>query len=373
MASMESYLLDEAVVFVAGSNYDIIWNTTKQGLAWIECGGKKFYDMANGNIKSEETVHRVTIPMSVLDAAGEYSIFFRESIDRKAYFPVTGDECSKSYKFRPVQKGKDYKFYFIADTHNEYEDPIKAAEKYSDEIDFLMLGGDIPNDCENFDKGLRTIFRISGAIAKGEIPVISARGNHDTRGHIAPEYHRYSPLVNGEMYFTFVIGDIFGIILDCGEDKPDDHPEYGFVNCFEPYRNGVTQWLEDVAEKGEYKNYKHTLVICHERVNAHNHSLFISEYERWVKAINKIAPDAMLCGHEHVCKVFPKGARHFETDTLLEFNTIVTGQIRGNKRTTNANLPKGYCGGFFTLTSNAITVDFTNDMHEIESTHTIEL
>ncbi len=373
MENMDKYLLDEAVVFVAGMNYDIIWNTNAPGLAWVCCGEKKYYDHANGNIKSEETVHRVTIPMSALDEAGQYTICFRESIDRKAYFPVTGDECQKTYKFRPVKKNKEYKFYFLADTHNEYEDPIKAAQKYADEIDFLMLGGDIPNDCENFDKGLRTIFRISGAVAKGEIPVVSARGNHDTRGHIAPTYHRYSPLVNGEMYFTFVIGDIFGIILDCGEDKPDDHAEYGFVNCFEPYRNAVTEFIEDVAEKGEYKNYKHTFVICHERVNAGNHKSFIGEYERWVKAINKISPDAMLCGHEHTCKIFPKGQRHFETDTVIEFDTVVTGQVRGNKRTTNANLPKGYTGGFFTLTDDELKIAFTNDEHEIESEHVITL
>ena len=372
MNNIENYLLDEAAVFVAGKNYDIIFNTTAPGLAWIDCGDRRYYDHANGNIKSEETVHRITIPMEKLDNAKEYTIYFRESIDRKAYFPVTGDECSKHYNFRPVEKKEEYKFYFLADTHNEYELPIKAASKYADEIDFLMLGGDIPNDCENFDKGLRTIFRIS-AVTKGEIPVVTARGNHDTRGHIAPTYHRYSPLVDGEMYFTFAIGDIFGIILDCGEDKPDSHPEYGFVNCFEPYRESVTAFLQDVAEKGEYKNYKHTLVICHERVNAHNHTFFALEYEKWVKAINEISPDAMLCGHEHFCKVFPKGQKHFDTDTVIDFNTVVAGQVRGNKRTTNASLEPGYTGAFYTLNETTLSVSFTNDKQEIEETHEIKL
>ena len=373
MSIMSDYLLDEAVVFVAGENYDIIWNTSKPGLAWVKCGDKTYYDHANGNIKSEETVHRVTVPMKVLDEAKEYTIFFRESIDRKAYFPVTGDECTKTYSFRPVTAKEQYKFYSIADTHNEYEAPINAASPYIGDIDFLLLCGDIPNDCENFDHGLRTIFRISGAVAKGEIPVVSARGNHDTRGHIAPTYHRYSPLVNGEVYFTFAIGDIYGIILDCGEDKPDDHPEYGFVNCFEPYREGVTAFLQEVADKEEYKNYKHVLVLCHERVNAHNHCHFIGEYEKWVKAINKISPDAMICGHEHFCKIFPKGQKHFETDTVIDFTTIVAGQVRGNKRTTNASLPYGYTGGLFTLDSTKLSVSFTNDKHEVEETHEINL
>ncbi len=372
MTNISDYLLDEAVVFVAGENYDIIWNTSKPGLAYIDCGGIRYFDHANGNIKSEETVHRITIPMSVLDKACQYTIFFRESIDRKAYFPVTGELCSKTYSFRPVQKGKDYRFYFISDTHNEYKTPIMAASKYENDLDFLVLGGDVPNDCENFDQGLRTIFRISGTVTKGEIPVISARGNHDTRGHIAPTYHRYSPLVNGEMYFTFVLGDIFGIILDCGEDKPDDHPEYGFVNCFEMYRRGVTEFLRQVAEKQEYKNHKHTIVICHERTDAKNHGHFIGEYEKWVKYINKISPDFMLCGHEHRCKIFDKGRPHFDTETVHEFTTVVGSQVRGNRRTTLADLPEGFTGTYGVIKENELEVYFTNDKHEIEETHTVK-
>ena len=81
----------------------------------------------------------------------------------------------------------------------------------------------------------------------------------------------------------------------------------------------------------------------------------------------------MICGHEHFCKIFPKGQKHFETDTVIDFTTIVAGQVRGNKRTTNASLPYGYTGGLFTLDSTKLSVSFTNDKHEVEETHEINL
>ena len=56
------YLIEEAVVYVAGDYYNIIWNTTEKGLAWVEICGEKYYDADNGNIKSEEFVHKVKVP-----------------------------------------------------------------------------------------------------------------------------------------------------------------------------------------------------------------------------------------------------------------------------------------------------------------------
>ena len=95
---MKEYLLDEAAVFAATDHYDIIWNTTEKGLAYVECGGKKFYDHANGNVKSEETVHKVSVPKNVLDEAKEYTINFREVFERKPYFPTSSEDSVQSPK-----------------------------------------------------------------------------------------------------------------------------------------------------------------------------------------------------------------------------------------------------------------------------------
>lgn len=98
------WLIEDAVVFVAGDNYNIIWNTTEKGLAWVEIAGEKFYDADNGNIKSEEKVHKVVVPQNILDEAGEYTIVYKTTVARCPYYPQSLDSQIKTYKFYPVKK-----------------------------------------------------------------------------------------------------------------------------------------------------------------------------------------------------------------------------------------------------------------------------
>ena len=38
------HLISGPVVFLAGEHYDIVWTTDEKGAAWVEVGGKKYYD-----------------------------------------------------------------------------------------------------------------------------------------------------------------------------------------------------------------------------------------------------------------------------------------------------------------------------------------
>ena len=358
---MKEYLLDEAAVFSATDHYDIIWNTTEKGLAYVECGGKKFYDHANGNVKSEETVHKVSVPKNVLDEAKEYTINFREVYERKPYFPTSSEDLlTKTYSFRPVTEKENYNFYFISDTHNNSEYASNAAAPYSDKIDFLVLGGDVPDKSDCFES-IRTVFKICASVTKGEIPVINARGNHDTRGYIACDFYKYTATQNGEMFYTVRLGKIFAIVLDCGEDKTDDHKEYGYLAAFEPYRERVTEFLRDISVTKPYNKDDIVLVFCHERPDARSHGPFKEIYGTWTKYLNEIKPKAYICGHEHTCEIFEAGRQYFDTDIICEFPSIVGSQVRGNKCTTNADLEPGFTGAFYEISENSLAVSFTDD------------
>ena len=50
--------------------------------------------------------------------------------------------------------------------------------------DALLLGGDI-GDSADTEEQILTVHRLAHEIAAGEIPVVYARGNHDTRGALA--------------------------------------------------------------------------------------------------------------------------------------------------------------------------------------------
>ena len=132
-------------VFVVDGTYQIMVRREKPALMWIKVGDKCYYDHSNGVLRSDTKIHKMTVPMEVLDRVGEYTICEREMINRKPYFPQTGEIKETVYKFYPVKNSEKIRAYHIADSHNAVMPPVVASKAYGD-IDFLILNGDIV-DC----------------------------------------------------------------------------------------------------------------------------------------------------------------------------------------------------------------------------------
>ena len=181
------------------------------------------------------------------------------------------------YNFRPVSDTGCVRAYHISDAHNWAEGPIKAAETFGD-IDFLILNGDIPEHNGSVEK-CRTIYELTSEIAKGEIPTVFARGNHDLRGLFAERFWECTPTDQGKTYYTFRLGSIWGMLLDCGEDKVDEHEEY-------------------LAEGVQYR-----MVISHCPITYRMQKPFDIEeeiYTEWTKLLREhVHPDVILNGHIH--------------------------------------------------------------------------
>ena len=314
-------------VFAVGTSYQIIVPVTQPSLLWVEFDGNKYFDEQNGIMRSICTVHRVTVPMSVLDKAGHYTVCEKEIIDRKPYFPLTEEVVKIEYNFYPVPKD-NIKIYHIADTHNMVESPVKAAKVFG-EIDLLILNGDIPDHSgaiENYD----VIYEIIEKITGGEKPTVFSRGNHDLRGYFAEEMAEYTPNHNGNTYYTFRVGSIWGIVLDCGEDKDDSHPEYGFTVACHGFRARQTEFIKSVIEnkKNEYEAEGVTckMVISHNPFTYLLKEPFDIEKEifgEWAALLKEfVKPDIMLAGHIHAAFISRVGSSY---DHLGQPCTLVVG------------------------------------------------
>jgi hypothetical protein len=303
-------------VYAVGDEYQIISVFSCEALVWAEVGGEQFFDESNGIIRSAKPVHKVSVPMELLNEKKEYKICYRRVIERKPYYTETEDIESLSFAFRPVEN-ETIKIYHIADAHNKVATPVAAGQFFGDELDLLVLNGDIPNhsgDIKNFD----AIHEIAGRITKGAIPVIFSRGNHDMRGIYAESIAEYTPTDRGNSYFTFRLGDLWGLVLDCGEDKPDSSIEYGNTICCHAFRRRETRFIEKVIKnaKNEYlaDGVKKRIVICHDPFTYTPPAPFDIEIELftyWARLLGEhIKPDFMLCGHKHVTEVcYPGGER----------------------------------------------------------------
>jgi len=295
-------------VFAIRDTYQIMVPVTCDALMWIRVGEDEYYDHSNGIIRSAVSMHRITVPMDKLDNAKKYTVCWRKIVERKPYFSITEDACEKEFAFRPVISD-DLHIFHVSDTHNMVEQPIAAAKTYEEKvgkIDVLIMNGDLPDHSgkiENFD----AIYHMASGITGGEIPIIFSRGNHDMRGIYAENIAEYTPTDRGNSYFTFRLGNIWGMVLDTGEDKVDDHEEYGHTVCCTQFRREETDFIKNIIKNADSEylapGIKKRIIISHNPFTYQLQPPFNIEeklYAQWAFMIKEsVKPDLMICGHLH--------------------------------------------------------------------------
>ena len=362
-------------VYAVADKYVIIVPVNEPCLMWVGIGENEYYDDSNGILRSGRLTHKMTVPMAELDAARSYTVRWRKMIERKPYRSEVGEIEEYTSAFRPVDPDKErINIYNIADAHNRVDGPINAGkyfERTGEELDLLLLNGDIPNhsgDVAYFE----AIHRIAAGVTGGEIPVVFARGNHDTRGVCAELIEDYTPTDNGVSYYTFRLGPVWGIVMDCAEDKPDDHVEYAHTICCEDFRRRETRWLEALcnAEKPEYSDggIKYKIVVVHNPFTERRNPPFDIEedtFAHWASLLREnVKPHLMICGHVHKCYVtYPGGER----DAFGQPCPIVAA----------SKLSKDdlsfFVGGAITLDGNMAYVRFTDNDGNIVGEETVKL
>lgn len=346
-------------VFAVADEYQIMVPASSETLVWVNVGGCDYFDDCCGVLRSSNYVHKMVVPADALDSAGKYTLFWRAVIERKPYFSDTSDIFTQEFTFRPVTGKCPINAYHISDTHNVIDGAISAGKFFGNDLDFLILNGDIPNhsgEAKNFDD----IYKIISELTHGEIPVVYARGNHDLRGSCAEFITDYTPSYKGKTYFTFRLGPIWGIVLDCSEDKEDDRCEYGHTIACHAFRMQETEFIKNVIRNAENEyaadGVKYMTVISHTPfTDITQPPIEIDLYGEWVKLLREnIKPDLMLCGHTHVSEVYLPGSEHDKFKQTWPVVTASDGPPSDDH--------KLFKGGAVTFSDTEITVKFTDSL-----------
>ena len=285
------------VVYAVEDQYQIVFSTSDNAVAWVEIGGERYYDLYAGSMRSADRVHKVEVPQKILDAAGGYTVCAQQMIYRGPFGGYKGETISQSRDFRGADASDGLTYYALSDVH---EAVGAAAAACGEDADFIVLIGDLVSMVET-EADANLANDLAYAITGGEIPVIYARGNHEIKGEQAENLYKYVGSRNQSFAYWVTLSDqVFGVVLDMGEDHEDDWWEYYGTAQFDLYRAEQTRMLEELLAEGDYAQYPYRMAICHiPIVHVNKHGYFEQTKVTWTKLLNEMGADISLSGHEH--------------------------------------------------------------------------
>ena len=315
-------ITSDPLVLDTGSDYAVVFGTSAPGTGFVEYsyGGTDYtvYDQAYGRRAGDRQIHSVHVPYKHLKN-NTYTVGSTRVIEEYAYGSRLGKTVrSKAYTLT-VQEGDTQVWLTLSDWHTHTDRALKAASYLGDYNAVILLGDPAPGmDFE--EEALTYLVEFGGEVTHGEMPAVYVRGNHETRGAYADEL----PDVLGleKLYYTVETGPYTFVVLDSGEDKPDDHIEYGGMDDYSVSRAEELTWLQ-------------TLNVNTDRVIALTHAWQVSEPEPEVSAaawdeFARLGVKFVVSGHTHRCR-FLDGATE-EEQAMLSAHPDITAYIDGGNR-----------------------------------------
>ena len=310
-----------AVVYAVEDTYQIVFSTSDNAIAWVEIGGECYYDLYAGSMRSRDRVHKVEVPQSVLDQAGGYTVCAKQMIYRGPFGGYTGKRISQDYAFRGVDASDGLTYYAISDVHEAVEAAGQAARE---PVDFLVLLGDLISMVET-EADAQLANELAHLVTGGEIPVIYARGNHEIKGEYGEDLYKYVGSRDQAYHYWVTLGDaVYALVLDMGEDHPDDWWEYYGTARFELYQQDQTEMLQELLAEGDYLNYPYRMALCHIPIPyVDSNGYFADTRLEWTALLNDFGTDISLSGHKHVLWPLLPGA--YEPGKTLVYNEAYAG------------------------------------------------
>lgn len=355
------------IVFLYENVYCMmIWETTPT-LLWIEIDGKPYYDDVCGVLRSDCPVHKVILPWDVLNKAKAYTVCYRLITKREPAFSETSEIQRVKYPFAPLPSDSSFTACQITDSHGRDDLAISAASFFP--FDLLMLTGDLQNHMQTTEEYAH-MYRIASALTKGTLPVLYARGNHDCRGAAAQKMPDFTPMPPTRAYYYLEFPHLSFLVLDCGEDKPDDHIEYGNTICFSAYRDREEQYLHALFSN-EVPNMQQTrILISHTPFSDTKYPPFdieIDRYKRWLSLLQThYAPHLMISGHLHKAQISPIGG---ELDHKGQICPVVIGGDSPGHHAEKDEM--SIC--HYTFSPDEIRIVFVNQRGETTDTYCVKI
>jgi predicted MPP superfamily phosphohydrolase len=308
----------------------IVWCTNKPAIPGIYVispdGTRKFIRNSHyGNVDGGGMLHKVRIGGLTPGTTYKYEINAVQVLKYQAYAVYYGDTLKlRAGSFSTFPRAADgVRFCVINDVHENsgrmasYLRNINIAEQ-----DLFFFNGDMVDYIQDTEQLYRGFIDTAVSYFAGNKAFCYIRGNHETRGFMARELKEYFDFKDNRFYYSFDRGPVHFIVLDCGEDKPDNNRYYFGLADYDSYRLEELEWLKNEIKSEAFRNAKHRIVIVHMPVIKEERQgwgmKFLSTH--FGPALQNAGIDLMISAHTHKNTFYDRIKSGFDYPVLVNSN-----------------------------------------------------
>lgn len=263
--------------------------------------------------------HVVTLTGLTPGTRYRYQAVSTRVVKIKAYWPDKGlsteSVVGRFTTFDP--RAATASFSAVTDTHEDVA-RINKLMKMIDwsSTDALVHLGDAFDWLDTEDQLFRRWLTPTIAGLGPGKPLFYARGNHEMRGPFARALSLYVPTPEGRFYFARDLGPVHLVVLDTGEDKPDDTNVYALLNKTIPYRAAELTWFKSHTQSAPRMATAPFRVVA---MHQPKWGWLEGGNAPWIEAANAAKVDLVIAGHNHRFSYEAPNAEH-------NYHLLVVGQ-----------------------------------------------
>lgn len=320
----------------------VMFQTRTIAHAWVEYGQdtlnlRRARMEYGGQAVCHDIEHRVRLEGLQPGGKYYYRVCAQEILHYAAYNKVLGDtQVTDFYSFQLPEDGQeDFTALIFNDLHRNQE-TIGLMSQLADSIphDFVLFNGDCIPDPASREDAMHMLHRLASAFHAEEIPAFFVRGNHEIRNFHSAALPSLLEQPGGKTYGSFSWGDTRFVILDCGEDKPDDHPVYYGLNDFSAFRQQQCSFLQEEMKSREFRKAERRVLLSHIPLWG-NGDKYQPCSELWTPLLENARFDVGLSGHTHRFRYYSAG------DVSNPFPVCIGGGPGANSATMMVLTKKG--------------------------------
>ena len=296
-----------------GNGITVMWATTVPAYCWVEYGTdttqlKRARTIVDGQVVCNNYLHKIRIDGLQPGQKYYYRVCSQEILLYQAYKKVFGNTAQSAFSefTLPATDTDSFTAVVFNDLHQHTQTFRALCQQIKNvNYDFVVFNGDCVDDPVDHNQATSFISELTEGVCGDRIPTFFMRGNHEIRNAYSIGLRDHYDYVGDRTYGSFNWGDTRIVMLDCGEDKPDDHWVYYGLNDFTQLRNEQVDFLKKELSSKEFKKAGKRVLIHHIPLYGNDGKNLCANL--WTKLLEKAPFNISLNAHTHKYAYHPKG------------------------------------------------------------------